>query len=45
MIMTYTAKLDLKVEKTDVDNQKIDSFSLEIYSIVIAAFQIFNKLS
>ena len=40
----YVAYLGLKVRVTDVGAQKIDRFSLATYSIVIAAFQIVNKL-
>lgn len=32
------------MQKTDVVAQKINSFFLEIYSMVIAAIQIFHKL-
>ena len=44
MTPTYTAHLDLKVRMTDVDMQKIDRSSLATYSMVIAAFQVVNKL-
>ena len=45
MTLAYTTQLDLKVRKMNVGAQKIDGFLLETYGIVIAAFQIFNKLS
>lgn len=32
------------MQNTDVDSQKIDSFFLKTYGIVIAAFQILYKL-
>ena len=41
----YTAKLGFKMQKTDVGIQKIGGSLLKIYDIVIATFQIFNKLS
>ena len=40
----YTAHLGLKVRLTDVDMQKIDGSSLATYNIVIATFQVVNKL-
>ena len=40
----YAAYLGLKVKMTDVRAQKIDGSSLANYDIVIAAFQIVNKL-
>ena len=42
--LIYTAKLGLKVQKTDIDTQKINNTSLETYGMAITAFQIFNKL-
>ena len=44
MTLAYTAQLGLKVQKTDVNAQKIDRSSLAIYSMFIVIFQIFNKL-
>ena len=38
------AHLSLKVRITDVSAQKIDRSSVAIYGIVIAAFQVVNKL-
>ena len=40
----YVAHLSLKVGLTNVGMQKIDGFSVATYGIVIAAFQIVNKL-
>lgn len=40
----YTAKLDLQVQKTNVGAQKIVEFSIEIYNMVINAFQVLNKI-
>ena len=40
----YTAHLGLKVRMTNVGVQKIDRSSLATYGIVIAAFQVVNKL-
>ena len=34
----YTKKLGLKVRQTNVEAQKIDGFTLEIFKIVIADF-------
>ena len=45
MTPAYTVKLGLKVRKTNVSAQKIDGFSLTTYGMVIAAFQVFDKLS
>ena len=45
MTPAYTTQLALKIQKTNIGAQKIDNSSLETYSIVIAAFQILNKLS
>lgn len=42
--LAYAARLSFQVQKTYVGNQKIDSFSLNPYSSVIAAFQVFDKL-
>ena len=44
MTLAYIAQLGFKVQKTDVNAQKIDEFLLKIYSIAIVAFQIFDKL-
>ena len=44
MIPTYVAHLDLKMRVTDVDAQIIDGSLLATYSMVIAAFQVVNKL-
>lgn len=44
MNLAYTDKRDLKVRKIKVNAQKIDNFSPEFYDIVIAAFQILDKL-
>ena len=44
MTPAYTAHLGLKVRVTNVGTQKIDKSSPAIYSMVIAAFQIVDKL-
>ena len=44
MTLAYLAQLGLKVQKTNVGAQKIDGFLLETYGMVIAVFQIINKL-
>ena len=41
----YTVYLDLKVRMTNVCVQKIDRSSLAIYSIVITAFKVVDKLA
>ena len=40
----YTKKLDLQIWKTDIGAQKIDGSSLNTFGIVIAGFQIQDKL-
>ena len=40
----YAAQLGLKVQKIDIGAQKIAGFSVEIFNMVIAAFQVFDKL-
>ena len=45
MTLAYAAHLGLKVRVINDDAQKIDGSSLATYGMVIAAFQIFNKLS
>ena len=44
MISAHVANLGLKMRVTDVDAQKIDGFSPATYGIVIATFQIMNKI-
>ena len=44
MTPAYAAHLGLKVKVTNVGAQKIDRSSLATYSIVIAIFQVVNKL-
>ena len=43
MTLAYTAQLSLKVQKINVDTQKIDGFSLATYDMIIAIFQILDK--
>ena len=45
MTPAYTAQLGLKVQKTNINAQKIDGSSLTTYGIVIAAFQVLNMLN
>ena len=45
MTLAYAAHLGLKVKVTDVGAQKIDGSSLTTYDMVIAAFQIVDKLN
>ena len=44
MTPAYAAHLDLKVRMTNIDTQKIDGSSPATYSMVIAIFQVVNKL-
>lgn len=44
MILASAAKLDLKVQIIDVRAQKINGSSLPTYKIIIAGFQVLNKL-
>ena len=44
MTLVYAVYLSLKVRVTDVSAQKIDGFSLATYGIIIAAFQVVDKL-
>ena len=44
MILAYASKLGFKIQHTDVEAQKIDSSSLEIFKMVLASFQIEAKL-
>ena len=45
MNLAYPKKLGLQTQRTDVGAQKIDGWLLEIYGMVIAAFQVKDKLS
>lgn len=40
MTPTYTAKLSFKVQKTNIDTQKIDNSIFQIIKIILASFQI-----
>lgn len=40
----YALKLDLKVCHTNIKAQKIDSFTLKTFKIVLASFQVEDKL-
>ena len=40
----YAAKLGLKIRKTDIRAQKIDSSTLDTFEMILASFQIKNKL-
>ncbi len=44
MYPNYAIKLGLSIQKTDVGAQKIDGSSLETFDIVIAGFQVQDKL-
>ena len=44
MTLAYASKLGLQVQKTDVRTQKIDNLLLETFGMVIANFQVLDKL-
>ena len=44
MTLAYTLKLGLKVRRTNVGAQKIDGSTLEMFGMVLASFQIEDKL-
>lgn len=44
MIPIYVVKLDLTIQKTGIGVQKIENFSLEIYSMVLAKFLLQNSI-
>lgn len=44
MTPAYVVKLGLKVQKTDIEVQKIDSSTLNTFEMVLADFQVENKL-
>ena len=44
MTLAYAKQLGLRNRKTDVEAQKIDGWSLNTFGIVIAGFQVIDKL-
>ena len=42
--LIYIANLDFKMQKTDINIQKINSSLSVTYDIVISVFQVFDKL-
>lgn len=40
----YVIKLDLSIHTIDIKAQKIDNFSLKMFSIILASFEIKKKL-
>ena len=44
MTPAYALKLGLRVRRTDVGAQKIDSSTFKIFGIVLASFQVEDKL-
>ena len=42
--LAYAVQLGLKMQKTNVNAQKIDRFSLKTYGMVIATFYVLDKL-
>ena len=43
MTPAYAKKLGLRTQKTDVEAQKIDGSSLDMFGMVIAGFQVIDK--
>ena len=43
MSFSYTKKLGLKVQQTNIKAQKINDFALKIFEMVITDFQIEDK--
>lgn len=39
----FVGKLDLKVQYTNINTQKIDNFKLNIFNIIITSFLVENK--
>ena len=44
MTLEYVSKLGLKVRLTNIKTQKIDNFTLKTFEMVLASFQVENKL-
>ena len=44
MTLGYASKLDLKVRSTNIGMQKIDGSTLEMFKMVLASFQVEDKL-
>lgn len=44
MALAYTSKLGLKIYHTNIRAQKIDGSSLKTFGIVLASFQIEDKI-
>ena len=44
MTPAYVAQLGLKVQRTNIGTEKIDIFSLASYGMIIAVFQVLDKL-
>ena len=44
MILVYASELGLRVHQTNVEAQKIDGSTLETFGIVLASFQVEDKL-
>ena len=45
MTLIYIKKLGPQIQKTEIEAQKNDTSSLDIFEIVIAGFQVINELS
>ena len=44
MIPAYASRLGLQVYRTNIRAQKVDDFTLEIFGMVLASFQVEDKL-
>lgn len=44
MVSAYAKKLGLRIQKMDVGAQKINRYALKTYEMVIAGFQVGDKL-
>lgn len=44
MTLIYAAKLGLKICRTNIGAQKIDDFTLKMFGMVLASFQVENQL-
>lgn len=42
--LNYTKKLSFLIWKIDVEAQKIDELSLQTFEMIIAGFQVLNKI-
>ena len=43
MNLAFSSQLDLKIQKTNVETQKIDNTILKIYEMIVSIFSILDK--